>query len=535
MERSEAQASVGAARKAVESQEYQRLKPNSLGLLGVVFMVVATAAPIAAMTANVPIGVGFGSGIGTPATYLLVTIILTIFAVGYVTMARYITATGAFYAYISHGLGTVVGMASGLLAVMAYIVFEAAVAGLFASFAQTTISDQLGFNVPWLVLAGLMLALNAFFGYRAINLTAKVLGVFLITEIAILALMAGAVFLAGGGPDGIPLSPVNPANAFVGAAPVIGFIFAFWSWVGFESTAIYGEESRDPKRIIPRATYIAVIGLGIFYTWVSWAAISGNGLSESGALAQSANPFALLFDPTSRFVGGWAVVVYQWLIVTGSFAVGLAFHNCAARYLYALGREGLIHRGLGTTHANHGSPAVASLTQTVIAAALVGLFWAFGQDPYLSLFALLGVLGTVSILCVQTICSFAVIAYFRRNHPEARHWWRTLVAPMIGGVAMAAVVVFFIRNLGVALGPSAETLFGRLIPFIVIGVFIIGLALALYLRSSNPERYALIGRVVYEDSTERPDTDLDGDGRGDHAPGAAPVRGVGETHERRDP
>jgi hypothetical protein len=178
VEGSEAQASVGAARKAVESQEYQRLKPNSLGLLGVVFMVVATAAPIAAMTANVPIGVGFGSGIGTPATYLLVTIMLTIFAVGYVTMARYITATGAFYAYISHGLGTVVGMASGLLAVMAYIVFEAAVAGLFASFAQTTISDQLGFNVPWPVLAGLLLALNAFFGYRAINLTAKVLGFF---------------------------------------------------------------------------------------------------------------------------------------------------------------------------------------------------------------------------------------------------------------------------------------------------------------------------------------------------------------------
>ena len=164
----------------------------------------------------------------------------------------------------------------------------------------------------------------------------------------------------------------------------------------------------------------------------------------------------------------------------------------------------------------------------------MGLFWAFGQDPYLGLFALLGVLGTVAILCVQTICSFAVIAYFRRNHPEARHWWRTLVAPMIGGVAMAAVVVFFIRNLGVALGPASETLFGRLIPFVVIGVFIIGLALALYLRANSPDRYALIGRVVYEDSTERPDIDLDGDGRGDHAPEAAPIRGAGETHGRGD-
>lgn len=517
MERSEAQTGGAVVPEVGGVQEFQRLKSNSIGLLGVLFMVVATAAPISAMTANVPIGVGFGSEIGTPATYLLVTIILTIFTVGYVTMARYITATGAFYAYISHGLGTVMGMASGLLAVMAYIVFEAAVAGLFAAFAQTTIGDQFGVNVPWPILAGLLLALNAFFGYRAIDLTVKILGFFLATEIAILALMAGSVFLAGGGPDGIPLSPLNPANAFLGAAPAIGFVFAFWSWVGFESTAIYGEESRNPKRIIPRATYIAVIGLGLFYTWVSWAAVSGNGLSESIKLAQSDNPFALLFDPTSQFVGGWAVVLYQWLLITGSFAVGLAFHNCAARYLYALGREGLITRSLGRIHATHGSPAVASLTQTVIATAIVGLFWAFGQDPYLGLFALMGVLGTVAILCVQGICSFAVISYFRRNHPEARHWWRTLIAPLIGGVAMFGVVALLVQNLATALGPAAESLFGRSIPYIVIGIFLIGVALAFYLRAKSPELYALIGRVIYEEATERPDIDLDGDGRGDHA------------------
>ena len=177
-------------------------------------------------------------------------------------MARYITAAGAFYGYISHGLGRVTGMASGLLATLAYIVFEAALVGIFSVFAQTTVNDQLGINVPWQVFAVFMIVLNAVLAYFDINFTAKVLAVVLITEIGMLALMAIAVLFAGGGPDGIPLSPVNPVNAFTGPAAGLGLFFAFWSWVGFESTAMYGEESRNPKRVIPRATFIAVIGVG---------------------------------------------------------------------------------------------------------------------------------------------------------------------------------------------------------------------------------------------------------------------------------
>lgn len=105
--------------------------------------------------------------------------------------------------------------------------------------------------------------------YLDINFTAKVLAVLLITEISVLTVMAFAVLFAGGGPDGIPLEPLNPVNAFTGPAAGLGLFFAFWSWVGFESTAMYGEESREPKRIIPKATLITVIGVGVFYVFVS--------------------------------------------------------------------------------------------------------------------------------------------------------------------------------------------------------------------------------------------------------------------------
>ena len=117
--------------------------------------------------------------------------------------------------------------------------------------------------MPWPIFAVVMLATIAILTYFDINLTAKVLGVFLVTEIAILLAMAFAVLFAGGGPDGIPLAPLNPVNAFTGPAVGLGLVFAFCSWVGFETTAVYGEESRDPKRVVPQATLISVIGVGV--------------------------------------------------------------------------------------------------------------------------------------------------------------------------------------------------------------------------------------------------------------------------------
>ncbi|MET9933368.1 MULTISPECIES: APC family permease [unclassified Streptomyces] len=480
-----------------------RLKANSVGLVGVVFMAVATAAPITAMTGNLPIAVGFGNGTGAPAGYLFATLVLTVFSVGYVAMAKRITAAGAFYGYISHGLGRIAGMASGLLAVLAYIVFEASIVGVFAYFAKTTVADQIGVDLPWITYAAAMLAVTAVLSYFDINLTAKALGIMLVAEIAVLFAVATAVLMHGGGPDGIPLAPVDPKNAFTGTSAGLGLFFAFWSWVGFESTAMYGEESRDPKRVIPRATLVSVVGVGLFYIYVSWMTIAGNGLTESVVVSSSATPLDLFFAPTRTFIGAWAVDAFQWLLLTGSFACGMAFHQCASRYLYAIGREGFLHPALGRTHRRHGSPYIASFVQSAIAVCLVGAFWITGQDPYTHLYTLLAILGTMAILIVQTLCSFAVIGYFRKNHPEDRHWFTTFLAPLLGGVGMIAVVVLLVVNMETAAGLAADSPFFEAIPWITGAVFLGGLGLGTYLRARRPERYEVIGRIVLEDATER--------------------------------
>src|SRR2546421_2889824 len=131
-----------------QREDIHRLRGNSVGLMGVLFLTVTGAAPISAMLFNTPISVGFGNGLGTPAGFLVATIVLTIFSVGYVAMARKVTAAGGFYSFISHGLSRELGMASGLAMVVAYSVFEVSLVGGFAYFAVAKL-NQYGYNPSW--------------------------------------------------------------------------------------------------------------------------------------------------------------------------------------------------------------------------------------------------------------------------------------------------------------------------------------------------------------------------------------------------
>ena len=504
----------------------QRLRPDSVGLVGVLFMAVATAAPITAMVGNVPIAVGFGNGRYAPAGFIVATVVLSLFAVGYSAMARHITATGAFYGFVSYGLGRVMGLAAGALTTLAYVVFEPSLVGIFGYFANSFFSAHTGVDISWIWFALLMLAINAAATYYKITLAERILGVFLVSEVVILTLMVLSVLFTGGGPEGWSLSSLNPINAFqnlsgsvpdpnnpgstlaVAGAAGIGLFFAFWSWVGFESAAMYGEESRNPKKIIPLATMVAVIGVGIFYVIVSWAALVGTGPQHAIALAQDSSTAGQIFTgPVEANLGHWAVVLFEFLLMTGSFACGMAFHNCASRYIYAIAREDVVPgmaRTIGATHRRHGSPSVAGFLQTGIALIIVLWFFFTGRDPYGQLYALMALLGTTAILLVQVLAAAACIAYFHfhRHRPEDGHWFRTFLAPLLGGIGMAYVVWLLIENASFAAGAAASDVVFKLIPWVVGVVGIGGLVFALVVKKVFPQRYDIIGRVVL-DAQER--------------------------------
>jgi amino acid transporter len=506
----------------------QRLRPNSVGLVGVLFMAVATAAPILAMTGNVPIAIGFGNGAFAPAGFVVATIVLSLFALGYSAMAKHITATGAFYGFVSYGLGRVVGLAAGALTTLAYVVFEAGCVGVFGFFASTFFSTYLGLTISWIWFSLLMLAINAAATYYKISLAQIVLGVFLVSEVVILSMMVISV-LFHGGPEGWSPSSLNPLNAFtnlsgtvadptnptasiaVAGAAGIGLFMAFWSWVGFESAAMYGEESRNPKKIIPQATMIAVLGVGIFYVLVSWTALVGTGPQHAVSLAQNSSTAAEIFlGPVRQNLGGWAVVLFQFLLMTGALADAMAFHNCASRYIYAIAREDLIPgmaRTIGLTHRRHGSPYVAGFLQVAIAGVIT--LWVFftGRDPYTQLYGLMALLGTTAILIVQVLAAVACIVYFHfhKRRPDDGHWFRTFAAPLLGGLGMAYAVYLLLDNATFVAGSAANDIVFKLIPWIVGVVGLGGIVFALSVKKYFPQRYGIIGRVVLDAQEREPE------------------------------
>ena len=511
------------------AESTNKLKVGAVGLVGVLFMALANAAPITAMTGNVPIAVAYGNGTYAPAGFLVATIVLTLFTVGYVAMARYITTAGAFYGFISHGLGQVWGMASGVLATMAYVVFEGSLIGIFAYFAHSGLDTWFGWNVNWLLLALIGIAAVAVFGYYDISIAAALLGFFLVCEVLLLTVLALSVLFKGGGPQGLHPSSINPVNAFkslpaggglgvhlgkdllpAGSA-AIGLFFAFWSWVGYETTAVYGEESRNPRRIVPMATLIAVVGLGLFYTFVSWMVIAGNGEKQSIDKAAN-NSIGMFTDLAKANLGGnWVTDVYLFLIISGSFACALAFHNAAARYMYAIGREvpGL-SRTLGATHGRHHSPHISSMVQSAITLVLTLGFYFItpnGHDAtqggYIYEYGLLALLGTMAILIVHVICSVAVIWYFQVSKVHPGNLLTTGIIPALGGIGMVYVVYLLFSNLSFAGGAAAGSLFFKLIPWIVLVTFLFGLCAALWLRSQRRAVFDSIGRTVLEESRER--------------------------------
>lgn len=469
-------------------------------------MVVAFSAPISAMTANLPVAVGFGNGSGAPAGFIIATVVLTIFSVGFIALARHITAAGAFYTFVSRGWSRIPGLAAGIMSMFVYMIMEAGVIGLFATFAQQAATTYLSVSSPWWVYAFIAVAAIALLSHWDISLAAKVLGVALVCEISILTITAIGGLVNG---PGIAWGSLNPLSAFsVNGVPDgavgLGLLMAFWCWVGFEATAIYGEESKDPKSIVPRATMIAVVGIGVFYTFIAWAVISANGPDRAVELASGATPFELLYAPAREYVGSWAVTAFELLVLVGTFACALAIHNSAARYIFAFGRDQLLWQRLGEAHPVHGSPWVASLAQSGFAALVIVVAVVTEADPYVVLFTLVAILATLCLLVVQVMCAISVITYFHvhKQHPETAGLWRTLVSPIIGGLGMGFVIYLMVTNMAVAAGAASGSLFFKAIPWIVIGLLVGSLATATYLRRARPDTYARIGRTVFDE--ERP-------------------------------
>jgi amino acid transporter len=441
---------------------------GSIGVVGIVFLVVAAAAPLTAIGGALPVMLAIGNGAGNPMAYVVAAVVLLLFSVGYAAMSRHVVDAGAFYAYVSKGLGTPVGVGAAGLALLTYTAIQAAIYGLAGATAQGLSTQYGGPDLPWWVWAFLFMAVVGLLGYRNIDVGTKVLGVLLTLEIGVIAVVAGAV-LAQGGADGIDVRSFTP-SAFFSGAPGISIMFAVASFLGFEA--------RNPRRTVPLATYLAVVLIGAFYALSSWAIVLAFG-SDGVVAAAQADTAGLVFTAAAEYVSPVVADVMLVLLLTSLFAALLAFHNAISRYLFALGRQGMAPDVLSRTHVRHASPHVGSLAQTGTAFVVVAVFAVAGSDPVLQLFTWMSGLATVSILLLMVLTSVAVLAFFARSRVD-RRTWHTRVAPALGTLGLLGIVGLVLANFTTLI--SGDAVLATVLLTVIAAAFALGVVVALVRR-----------------------------------------------------
>ncbi|WP_181801108.1 APC family permease [Streptomyces shenzhenensis] len=461
------------------------LKGN-MGTFGLLFTVLAFTAPLGVVFGFISVNISFG--IAVPIAFVGVLLLMALFAVGFTNMSRKIPRPGAFYTYIGEGLGRPLGLGGSFLALVTYgfniiaaIVFAGiAVKNLVVSFVDTS-------ALPWwagaLVVLGTVWALS----YFNVELSAKVLSTVLVVEV-LAVLIFDAVVIGNGGPEGQSFAPWNPANLIT---PSLGILLLFSVGVfnGFEATAIYRDEVRDPGRTIPRATYLTIIFLGVFYAISSYALILSAGVSHAVADA-AANPVEMMPHALLTYFGAFANQVIAILLVTSTLASALSLQNILSRYTHSLAVDGVLPRRLADVHRRHGSPHVAAVTVgAVLLAALIGLIASgiSANDLYggASGVAFYGMLLLLFLTCV------AVIVYFRRNRAGASPW-KTFVAPAVAALGIGFALLKASLNMELLIvAPGAVVTVLLLVGYAALAA---GVVIALVLKRKGSPVYERIGR-----------------------------------------
>jgi amino acid transporter len=390
-------------------------------------------------------------------------------------------------AFISRGIGRAAGVAAALVALLSYTFLQAGLYGALGPAAASQAAAHLGVHQPWWKWALGAWAIITVLGLLRVDITSWVLGVLLTAEILVILAetVAGLARPAGGHLSFATLSPAALTSAGPGTFGVLAVV-AVLGFVGFEQAPVLAEEARNARRTIPAATYAALGMIAVVYAGAAWAMAAHAGDSHVVAAAGKQGP-GLLFG-----LGGSALSqAAQLLFLTSLFAAALAFHNVVWRYMYALGREGVLPAALGRTGGNN-IPKTASLAQSATGLAVIVAYAAAGWDPMTRLFFWLGTTGGFGILLLLALTAVAVIAFFGRD-ARGENAWRRLIAPALAATALAGIVVLAVAHYATLLGVPAGATAAWALPASYAVAAATGLAWGLALKIWRPQAYAAIG------------------------------------------
>jgi amino acid transporter len=468
------------------------LRPNAIGLLGVLFQSIAMMGPAVALAFAFSAGIFYAGG-SFPLAIVLALITSLLLALNIGQLAVHLPAAGGFYTYVAQGLGRTLGFLTGWLTIPVYLLFLPANLLVFGFTAEGFVANEWGADIQWWVWAGaiaVIMAVLTFIGVRFSLRTIIVLG---LIEVGVFLVLS--FFLIGSAPDGNNLQAFTPSlsgdTQLGGWQGVIeGAIFAFTAFIGFESAAQLAEESNNPKRNIPRAIFLSALFIGIFFVFTGYAGLAGYGFNHilpgQADLTYITDPNPTPWLTLAGNSWGDAGVIIITLVILNSTAANLgAGYTAFGRIVFAMGRSGAIPGVFGHLHRRFRTPYIAIALALVISLGLS--FWCeavYGAPPnnFLVIIAVL----TFCMLVAYIGVSLATIGYYLRQRRSEFSVLRHAVVPIVTVLLLAGELIAQFTTASYPPTPYPGPIPQYLAGWIVLGWVVLGIVWVFALRAARP-------------------------------------------------
>jgi amino acid transporter len=406
-------------------------------------------------------------GAAIPLCYVIGFIVALLVANQYSEFSREIPSSGSAYTFVKEGLGSRFGFLTGWIGLIAIVLGVPYSFVLMSANLQTLVYRWFGVNIHWTIYFVAAVGIVFAISYIGIRESLRVDLTLLVFEIGVCLTLAALVLFNVGSAGGLSLIPFSPASVPAGGDLTVGIVLAVLSFIGFETAAALGEETRNPHRNIPRAVYGSMLVVGAFYVVMAYAATMGYGIDNMvSGYAHDAAPF----DTIARAFGGNTLAVLVDIAgILSFFSAALAIVNGGARIIYTLGREGLLPRPLAWTHPTRQTPGGA-ITLLCVIGLVAGVALGLALTS-ISAFGFLGTLDALFVLLIYFLVSAACIRFFWRQRRARFRIARHGVIPALGMLITGGITTLAIISPGDA--PLSY------IPWVVGGWLLIGIVLAL--------------------------------------------------------
>lgn len=478
----------------VAADEPGGLRRDAVSLTGATVMGVASIGPIAGL-AFLPQIVAAHAGAATPFVYLLALAGALCIAYTMGQFSRWVRSAGSFYAFNSRGLGPSTGIFSGWILMLGYaLVFPLNILS-FGPALQAILLRQTGVDIPWwafsVAAVGVVVALTL----AGIGLSLRVDLMILLGEVLIFLVLA-IVIVFKGGESGNTASVFTPTGD--GSQPsglLFALVFAFFSLQGFESAATVAEETKDPKRNIPRALTGSVLFSGVLFIFVTYAMTIGFGTANMDDFASDPLPMSTL---AQHYMSGGYSTLVDLAVLFAAFSAAIASCNALTRVLFAMGRDRVLPVSLTRLHPSRRSPYVAiAVAAGTCLAIVLGAGIPLGAYP--QAYSYVGAVAGIPFLLLYGLVSVSLIVFVLRHYREKFNPIKHAVVPVLG-LALAGIAIYG------SYVPLPEGAF-LWINFGALAYALLGVALAVWLRARKPQLVARIGHAVEQTLESDPHSD----------------------------